>query len=115
MWMKMAQRKRHKGVGDGGSVGSQAVPTRAEVVVVGGGCMGAGIAFHLARRGRRGVHPQRAAPAGAAVAPDPDAGYADPIATANGFAHGAAREGARILEGRETREILVKKERVAGV
>ncbi|HLB68892.1 MAG TPA: FAD-dependent oxidoreductase, partial [Thermoplasmata archaeon] len=27
------------------------IPTRAEVVVVGGGCMGASTAFHLARRG----------------------------------------------------------------
>ena len=209
MWMEMAQRKRHKGVGDGGSVGSQAVPTRAEVVVIGGGCMGTSIAFHLARRrvdtvllerghiasgatghsgalvrqfyearlgirlardslaffrrfeaetgvpcdfrntgflsgtrerdldafeallrllksegvraevltprDAKGLEPQLDVSDCAAVVHDPDAGYADPIATANGFARGAAREGARILEGRETREILVKKERVAGV
>jgi sarcosine oxidase subunit beta len=32
-----------------------ALPSRAEVVIIGGGCMGASIAYHLAARGVRGV------------------------------------------------------------
>ncbi len=51
----------------------------------------------------------------AALVHDPDAGYADPIATAVGFAEGAGRSGARVLEGRGVVEIVVRKGRVAGV
>src|SRR5438093_5696710 len=34
-----------------GTMRASEIPRRAEVVIVGGGCMGASIAFHLARRG----------------------------------------------------------------
>ncbi len=50
-----------------------------------------------------------------AVVHDPDAGYADPIATAAGFADAAAREGARVVEGQAVRAVLVRKGRVIGV
>jgi len=51
----------------------------------------------------------------AALVHEPDAGYADPIATATGFAEAASRSGARVLEGRAVREIVIRKNRVAGV
>ncbi len=185
------------------------VPSSADVVVVGAGCMGASTAFHLTRRGERvvllesghvasgatghsgaivrqhyesrvgirlarrslaffqrfeeetgtpcdfrttgflsgtrpqdepafnrlidlltseGVRAERLAPDEArameprldvsdyvAVVHDPDAGYADPVATASGFAEAAAKEGATVLEGRAARSILVRKDRVVGV
>jgi len=50
-----------------------------------------------------------------AVVHDPDAGYADPIATASGFAAAAAREGAVVLEGHPVRTVIVRKDRVVGV
>jgi len=50
-----------------------------------------------------------------AIVHDPDAGYADPIATAAGFASAASREGSRILEEHAVREIVVHRGRVAGV
>lgn len=184
-------------------------PSRAEVVVVGGGCMGASTAFHLAREGVRcvllekghvasgatghsgaivrqhyesrvgvrlarrslaffqrfeeatgatcdfrttgflsgarardleafdalfgllkseGVRVERLGAADAAslepcldvsdyaaVVHDPDAGYADPIATATGFAQGAARAGATVVEDAQVREVVVRNRRVAGV
>src|SRR5207247_8993312 len=37
----------------------------------------------------------------AALVHDPDAGYADPIATAHGFAAAAVREGAKVLDDPE--------------
>lgn len=49
-----------------------------------------------------------------AVAHDPDAGYADPIATAAGFASAALRDGARILEDTTLRDIAARKGRVVG-
>lgn len=51
----------------------------------------------------------------AAVVHDPDAGYADPIASARGFASAAARQGAKILETTEIREVRVRSGRVEGV
>lgn len=184
-------------------------PSRADIVVVGGGCMGTSVAFHLARRGEnvvlvesrhvaagatghsgaivrqhyearlgirlardslaffrrferetgvscdfrttgflsgtrprdrkafdrlvdllqsegvraetlgpseaKAMEPQLATSDYAALVHDPDAGYADPILTAAGFASAAAREGARILEGLEVREVLVHGGRVSGV
>jgi glycine/D-amino acid oxidase-like deaminating enzyme len=184
-------------------------PRRTDAVVIGGGCMGASTAFHLARRGldvvllerdhvgagatghsgaivrqhyetrvgirlardslaffsrfeeetglpcdfRRtgflsgtrerdlpafeallallrseGVRAERLGPAEAseleprlavsdyaALVHDPDAGYADPIATAVGFAEGARRSGATVLEGRGVREIVIREGRAAGV
>jgi sarcosine oxidase, subunit beta len=185
------------------------VPRRAEVVVVGGGCMGTSIAFHLVRRGvdvvliekahvasgatghsgalvrqhyearlgvrlareslgffqrfeketgwpcdfrttgflsgtrerdlaafealfsllrSEGVNAERLTPSEAkgiepqlevsdytAVVHDPDAGYADPIATAVGFARSAAASGAVILENRDVSSLVVRSGRIAGV
>lgn len=51
----------------------------------------------------------------AAVVHDPDAGYADPIATASGFAGAARREGATVLDGTAMRSVVVRNGRVAGV
>ncbi len=50
-----------------------------------------------------------------AVVHDPDAGYADPVATASGFADAAGKEGASILEGHAARSIVVRGDRVIGV
>ncbi|HYM40967.1 MAG TPA: FAD-binding oxidoreductase [Thermoplasmata archaeon] len=184
-------------------------PSRADVVVVGGGCMGASVAFHLARRGERivllesghvasgatghsgaivrqhyesrlgirlarrslaffqrfqdetgascdfrttgflsgtrerdlpafeklldlmkseevqvarltpeeaqSLEPHLNVADYAAVVDDPNAGYADPIATASGFATAAARDGATILEGRPCRGVVLQGGRVTGV
>ncbi|TLZ61888.1 MAG: FAD-binding oxidoreductase [Methanobacteriota archaeon] len=191
-----------------GTMPASEIPRRAEVVIVGGGCMGASIAFHLARRGvgailverdhigagatghsgaivrqfyesrvgirlarkslaffrrfqgetgvpcdfRRtgfltgsrlrdlpafdalvgllrteGVRLERLRPKEAAgmepqldvsdyeaMVHDPDAGYADPIATAAGFAQAACRDGAKAIEGEEVREVIIRRGRVAG-
>jgi len=51
----------------------------------------------------------------AAVVHDPDAGYADPIATAAGFAAAATRGGATILEDTAAQGIVVQGDAVAGV
>jgi len=185
------------------------VPREAEVVVVGGGCMGASIAFHLARRhvdvvllekghvaggatghsgalvrqhyearigirlareslaffrrfeketgfscdfrttgflsGTRerdlpafdallellrseGVRAERLTPSDAkamepqlevsdyaAIIHDPEAGYADPIATAHGFAAAAAVEGAKVFDDRTVASITTQSGRVVGV
>ena len=185
------------------------LPREAEVVVVGGGCMGASIAFHLARRdvdvvllekghvaggatghsgalvrqhyearigirlareslaffrrfeketgfscdfrttgflsGTRerdlpafdallellrseGVRAERLTPSDAkamepqlevsdyaALVHDPDAGYADPIATAHGFAAAAAVEGAKVFDNRGVASIATRSGRVVGV
>src|SRR6266566_5309579 len=185
------------------------LPREAEVVVVGGGCMGASIAFHLARRhvdvvllerthlaggatghsgalvrqhyearigirlareslaffrrfeketgfscdfrttgflsGTRerdlpafdallellrseGVRAERLTPSDAkamepqlevsdyaALVHDPDAGYADPIATAHGFAAAAAVEGAKVFNDRTVDSITTRSGRVTGV
>jgi sarcosine oxidase subunit beta len=185
------------------------IPREAEVVVVGGGCMGASIAFHLARRdvdvvllekghiasgatghsgalvrqhyearigirlareslaffrrfeketgfdcdfrttgflsGTReqdvsafdalvellrseGVRCERLAPSEAkelepqaevsdyvAVVHDPDAGYADSIATAHGFAAAAGVEGAKVFDGHSVTSIGARSGRVQGV
>src|SRR5437879_8208637 len=185
------------------------LPREAEVVVVGGGCMGASIAFHLARRevdvvllekdhvavgatghsgalvrqhyearigirlareslaffrrfeketgfscdfrttgflsGTRerdlpafdallellqseGVMAERRTPSDAkamepqlevsdyaALVHDPDAGYADPIATAHGFATAAAVEGAKVVDDRTVDSIATRTGKVTGV
>src|SRR3989442_10979731 len=51
----------------------------------------------------------------AAVVHDPDAGYADAIATAVGFAESVRRSGAAVIEGRSVGEIVTRKGRVAGI
>lgn len=51
----------------------------------------------------------------AALVHDPDAGYADPIATALGFASASERDGTRILQGTEARGIVVRNGSVEGV
>lgn len=50
-----------------------------------------------------------------AVIHDPDAGYADPIATASGFASGARVSGATVIEGVEARGISVRDGQTVGV
>ena len=184
------------------------IPREAEVVVVGGGCMGASIAFHLARRNldvvllekghiasgatghsgalvrqhyesrigvrlareslaffrrfkketgfdcdfrnagflsgtrerdvpafeallellrEEGVRCERLTPSEAkdlepqlevsdyaAVVHDPDAGYADPIATASGFAAAAGVEGAKVFDGHAVRSIVTRPGHVRG-
>src|SRR5437899_10674836 len=191
------------------SVAGSGVPRTADAVVVGGGCMGTSIAWHLARRGRgvvlreqshvatgatghsgalvrqhyearlgirlareslaffrrfeketgfssdfrttgflsgtrerdlpafdallellrsEGVRAERLAPSDAkamepplelsdyaALVPDPDAGYADPIATAHGFAAAAAVEGADVFDDRTVASIATRSGRVTGV
>ncbi len=49
------------------------------------------------------------------VVHDPDAGYADPVATANGLAGAATRAGATVLEGTTVRGFLVRAGRMVGV
>src|SRR5881398_3137433 len=51
----------------------------------------------------------------AALVHDPDAGYADPIATAHGFAAAAAVEGAKVFDGRTVASIATRSGRVVGV
>lgn len=51
----------------------------------------------------------------AAVVHDPDAGYADPIATARGFAAAAGVEGAKVFEGHAVTAIATRSGRVRGV
>src|SRR5947209_18966285 len=185
------------------------VPRRADAVVVGGGCMGTSIAFHLARRGvdvvlverghvasgatghsgalvrqhyearigirlareslgffqrfeketgypcdfrttgflsgtrhrdlaafeallsllrsegvkaerltsseAKGVEPQLNVSDYAAVVHDPEAGYADPITTAVGFARAAEARGAVVLEDRDVLSVITRSGRIAGV
>lgn len=185
------------------------VPPRAEVVVVGGGCMGTSIAFHLARRGvdvvliekahvasgatghsgalvrrhyearlgvqlareslafferferetgfscdfrttgfmsgarerdlsafdallsllqsedvkaerltpseAKGIEPQLEVSDYVSVVHDPDAGYADPIAAAAGFARSAVASGAVLCENRVVSSVVTRSNRIAGV
>ena len=191
------------------SVAGSGVPRTADAVVVGGGCMGTSIAWHLARRGlgvvllekshvaagatghsgalvrqhyearlgirlareslaffrrfeeetgfscdfrttgflsgtrRRdlpafealvellrseGVRAERLTPSDAkaiepqlevsdyaALVHDPDAGYADPIATAHGFAAAAVVEGAKVFDDHEVSSIATRSGKVVGV
>ena len=191
------------------SVAGSGVPRTADAVVVGGGCMGTSIAWHLARRGlgvvllekshvaagatghsgalvrqhyearfgirlareslaffrrfeeetgfscdfrttgflsgtrRRdlpafealvellrseGVRAERLTPSDAkaiepqlevsdyaALVHDPDAGYADPIATAHGFAAAAVVEGAKVFDDHEVSSITTRSGQVLGV
>jgi len=51
----------------------------------------------------------------AALVHDPDAGYADPIATAHGFAEAAEREGTKVFDDREVSSIATRSGSVVGV
>src|SRR2546425_1148326 len=51
----------------------------------------------------------------AALVHDPDAGYADPIATANGFAAAAAVEGAKVFDDRSVASVATRSGRVVGL
>src|SRR5207302_420190 len=51
----------------------------------------------------------------AAVVYDPNAGYADPIATAHGFAAAAAVEGAKIFAGHTVAALATRTGRVTGI
>jgi glycine/D-amino acid oxidase-like deaminating enzyme len=61
------------------------------------------------------VEPQLEVSDYATVVHDPDAGYADPVATANGFASAAERDGAMLLEDTMARGLVSRKGRVGGV
>ncbi|TLZ75819.1 MAG: FAD-binding oxidoreductase [Methanobacteriota archaeon] len=192
-----------------GPMATSRVPRRADVVVVGGGCMGTSIAFHLVRRGvdvvlverghvasgatghsgalvrqhyearigirlareslgffrrfeketgyscdfrttgflsgtrhrdlaafeallsllrsegvkaeqltpseAKGIEPQLEVSDYAAVVHDPEAGYADPIATSVGFAQSAAGSGAVLLENRDVSSVVIRSGRIASV
>jgi sarcosine oxidase subunit beta len=69
----------------------------------------------LAPEEAKGLEPQLEASDYAAVVHDPDAGYADPIATAVGFASAAGVEGAKILEGRTVTSVGARSGKVRGV
>lgn len=62
-----------------------------------------------------GLEPEMDASDYTALVHDPDAGYADPIATASGFARAAASAGATVLESCAARGLLIHKKHVAGV
>src|SRR5467141_5098825 len=51
----------------------------------------------------------------AALVHDPDAGYADPIATAHGFAAAAVVEGAKVFDNHEVSSIETRSGKVTGV
>src|SRR6266699_2602451 len=63
----------------------------------------------------RTVEPSLDAADYAALVYDPDAGYADPIATATGLARAAERRGAIVREGCAVRSIVTKRKNVTGV
>ncbi len=72
-------------------------------------------AERLATDEAKAMEPRMDASDYAAVVHDPDAGYADPIATASGLADAAGKEGATILEGHAARSVVVRGGRVVGV
>lgn len=69
----------------------------------------------LAAKEASDLEPRMDASDYAAVVHDPDAGYADPVATAAGFVRAAARDGATVLEDCAVRGLAVRKGRVEGV
>ncbi len=71
-------------------------------------------AERLAPDEAKAIEPQLKVSDYTAVVHDPDAGYADPIATAVGFARAAERDGAHILEGRKA-TVTVRAGKVIGV
>lgn len=63
----------------------------------------------------RGLEPRLDGTDYEALIHDPEAGYADPIATAKGFASGASQNGTRVFEHTGVRKILRRGHRVTGV
>ncbi len=63
----------------------------------------------------RTMEPQLEVSDYAALVHDPDAGYADPIATAHGFAAVAVVEGAKLFDNHEVSSISTRAGRVVGV
>src|SRR3989454_6950701 len=63
----------------------------------------------------KGVEPQLNVSDYAAVVHDPEAGYADPIVTAGGFARAAQAPGAVVVRGRDVSSMVTRSGRIAGV
>jgi sarcosine oxidase subunit beta len=72
-------------------------------------------AERLAPSEAKAMEPQLEVSDYAAVVHDPDAGYADPIATAHGFATAAAVEGAKVFDGHAVASIGSRYGRVSSV
>src|SRR5438445_9288051 len=72
-------------------------------------------AERLAPSEAKTVEPQLEVSDYAAVVHDPDAGYADPIATAHGFAKAAEAEGAKVFGDHEVSSITTRSGSVVGV
>jgi len=72
-------------------------------------------AERLAPSDAKAMEPQLEVSDYAALVHDPDAGYADPIATAHGFAAAAAVEGAKVFNDRTADSIATRSGRVVGV
>src|SRR3989475_12974459 len=62
----------------------------------------------------KGIEPQLDVSDYAAVVHDPEAGYADPIATAVGFARAAEARGAGVLEDRDVSSVITRSGRIPG-
>lgn len=65
--------------------------------------------------GAKAMEPQLEVSDYAAVVHEPDAGYADPIATANGFASAAVVEGAKVFDDRFVTGISTRRGQVVGL
>ena len=63
----------------------------------------------------RTMEPQLEVSDYAALVHDPDAGYADPIATAHGFADAATMEGAKVLHAHAVSSIATRARQIVGV
>src|SRR5712692_7252171 len=72
-------------------------------------------AERLAPSDAKTMEPQLEVSDYAALVHDPDAGYADPIATAHGFAAAAVVEGAKVFDEHAVASITTRSERVVGV
>src|SRR2546422_1205042 len=72
-------------------------------------------AERLTPSGAKAMEPQLDVSDYAALVHDPDAGYADPIATAHGFAAAAAVEGAKVFDDRTVASIATKSGQVVGL
>src|SRR5207245_1112152 len=72
-------------------------------------------AERLAPSDAKALEPQLEVSDYAAVVHDPDAGYADPIATAHGFTKAAEAEGAKVFGNQEVSSITTRSGSVVGV